>query len=146
MVLPSSALRWASTRRRRACSDLHVLLNLGSAQPQHPAQLLDGHIVVEQRTDLLQREAEVPQGQQPVEATQCGDVVEPVTGLRVDLVGPEQAGLVVMPEHPGRDLPKSCEFTDGQHDASTTTASHGVKVKKFPKFLPLGVSDDAISL
>ena len=50
--------------------DFHVLLNLGSAQPQHPAQLLDGHIVVEQRTDLLQREAEVPQGQQPVEATQ----------------------------------------------------------------------------
>ena len=63
--------------------DLHVLLNLGPAQPQHPAQLLDGHVVVEQRTDLLQREAEVPQGQQAVEATQCGDVVEPVTGLRV---------------------------------------------------------------
>ena len=118
----------------------HVLLDLGPAQPQHPAHLLDGHVVVEQRADLLQREPEVAQGQQAVEATQRADLVEPVTGLRVDARGPEQAGLVVMPEHAGRDLPQSCEFTDGQHDASISTASHGVKVKNFPKFSARGVS------
>ena len=82
----------------------HVLLNLGPAQPQHPAHLLDGKVVVEQGADLLQRETEVAQGEQAVEAAQGRDVVEPVAGLRVDLAGLEQAGLVVVPEHPGRDL------------------------------------------
>ena len=48
----------------------HVLLNLGPAQPQHPAHLLDGKVVLEQRADLLQRETEVAQGEQAVEAAQ----------------------------------------------------------------------------
>ena len=123
----------------------HVLLNLGPARPQHPAQLLDGKIVVEQRANLLQRETEVAQGEQAVEAAQRGDVVEPVAGLRVDLAGLEQAGLVVMPEHAGRDLAEPCEFTD-IHDRPITRASHGVKVKSFSRNSVPDVSSAVISL
>jgi hypothetical protein len=38
-------------------------LELGSAQPQHAAQLLQRQLVVEQASDLLEREAEVAQRQ-----------------------------------------------------------------------------------
>jgi hypothetical protein len=106
-----------------------VLLDLGLAQQEHAAQLLDGRVVVEHWSDLLQGDAKVSHGEQSMQTGQLCDVVEPVSGLRVDPPGPEQADLVVVPKHPGRDLPEPCELSDGQHDTPIDTASHDVKVK-----------------
>ena len=47
--------------------DGHVLLDLRPPQPEHPAQLVDGRVVVHQWPDLLQREAEVAQGDEAVQ-------------------------------------------------------------------------------
>ncbi|HEV3452243.1 MAG TPA: hypothetical protein VG869_13740 [Acidimicrobiia bacterium] len=44
-----------------------ILRDLGLAQPQHPAQLLDRQVLAEDLADLVQGEAEVPKGEQAVE-------------------------------------------------------------------------------
>ena len=50
------------------------LLDLSSAQTQHSAQLLERRLPVEHTADLLEREPEISQRQQPV---QCGELCTP---------------------------------------------------------------------
>jgi hypothetical protein len=108
-----------------------VLLDLGSAQPQHPAQLLDRDSVVEHLADLLQAEADVTQGDDAVQPVQLMDAVAAVTVGRVDPIGPEQADLVVVAQHAWRHLSEPGELSDVQHDDVLDTPSHRVKVKRF---------------
>src|ERR1017187_7279513 len=115
-MLPSSARSWASTRRSLACSSATTCSILGPPQAEHAAQLFDRGVVVEHRADLLQREAEVPQSEETVQPAQLSDLVGPVSGVRVDPTGLEQAGLIVVPKHPGRDLPEPCELSDVQYE------------------------------
>ena len=98
----------------------HVPFDLGLAKLEHSPELLDGGFGVEQLPDLLQREAEVSKGNKAVEATQLRHLVTPIAGPWMDEVGLEQADLVVMAKHPGRDLPDSCELSDVQHDESNS--------------------------
>jgi hypothetical protein len=49
--------------------------------------------------------------------------------MRVDLSWRQQAGLAVVPEHPGRYLAQARELADSQHDASIDMGSRRVKVK-----------------
>jgi hypothetical protein len=109
-----------------------ALLELGSAKTQHPGELLERRLTVEQSADLLKREAQVTQRQQPVKAGELVHAVRAVTRIRVDAFRPEQPQLVVVAEHPRRDLPEPGELSDVQHDDRSDTASHGVKVKASP--------------
>jgi hypothetical protein len=42
------------------------LLDLGLAHAQHAPELVEGRLVGEDGADLVEREAQVPQGQEPV--------------------------------------------------------------------------------
>jgi hypothetical protein len=107
----------------------YFLRDLRPSKPQHPAELLDRRIVSEQWADLLQCQAEVSQRQEAVEVAELGHLVGPVAARRVDLPGPEQADLVVVPQHARRHLAQPGEPSDVQHDGVMDTPSHRVKVK-----------------
>jgi predicted amidohydrolase YtcJ len=106
-----------------------LLRDLRLPKAQHPAQLLDRRIAGEQLAHLLQCEAEVSQRQEAVELAELGHLVGPVAARRVDLPGPEQADLVVVPQHARRHLAEPGELSDVQHAGTIDTPSHGVKVK-----------------
>ena len=53
------------------------LLNLGSAQPQHSAKLLDRDVLGQDLPDLLQAEADVAQSDDPMHSPQLVNAVEP---------------------------------------------------------------------
>jgi hypothetical protein len=57
-------------------------------------------------------------------------LVEPVAAGRVDPGRAEQPGRVVVAQHAYRHLAMPGEVSDGEHDASYPTASHGVRVKR----------------
>jgi hypothetical protein len=78
-----------------------VPFDLGLAEAEHPAQLLHRGILVERHADLIEREAEVSQRKQTMEASQLTEFVRSVSGGRVDILGLEQSGLVVVTQHPG---------------------------------------------
>jgi hypothetical protein len=83
----------------------HVLLDLGSAQLQHAAQVLDGEILaVQQLSDLLEREPEVPERKETVQTADLPDRVEAVAALWIHAIRSEQAELVIVAEHARRNL------------------------------------------
>ena len=45
-----------------------LLFELGSPEPQHAAQLIDGRVLGKHLADLLQAQTEIPQRDQPVQA------------------------------------------------------------------------------
>ena len=71
------------------------------AHAQHPSQLIDRYLLIEQVADLLKGKAQITKGDEPVEAGQLSDGVQPIPGGRLDPVGPEQADLVVVAQHAG---------------------------------------------
>src|SRR5207302_7234859 len=105
------------------------LLDLGLADAKHPSELIDRRVLLENSADLFQREAEVAQGQDAMQSAQLAGGVEAVAVGRVDLLGLEQADLIVVAQHPRRHLAESSELSDVQHDADIYMPSHSVKVK-----------------
>jgi hypothetical protein len=61
----------------------HLGLQLRASQAQHPAKLDDVDPVVEDRLDLLQREAQILEGDEPVEPAQLPGVVGAVSADRI---------------------------------------------------------------
>ena len=58
-------------------------------------------VLIEQPTDLIQAEAEIPQGQESVEPAELCHCIEPITRRRVHPAGLKQSEVVVVPQHPG---------------------------------------------
>ena len=102
------------------------------AHPQHPPQLVNGQVLVEDRADLLEVEAEVAQGHEAVEPGQLVCRVIAVAGRGIHPVGAEEADLVVVAKHPRGHLAEPGEVSDGQHGVVIHDASHCVKVKTWP--------------
>jgi hypothetical protein len=115
-MLPSRIRRCASTRRRRACSSATCCS------------------IWDLRNRSMPRSCST-EGSSPSSSSWiCSSVsprsrstssrwrrlswvrVEAVAALWVDALGPEHADLVVVAEHPRRDLPQPCELADAQHD------------------------------
>src|ERR1700694_3390389 len=106
------------------------LLDLGLADAKHPSKLVQWRIVIEELMNLIQTEAEVPEGQQPVKPGQLSYRIGPVAGLSMHPLGAKQSDLVVVPKHSRRDLAEPCKISDVQHDVPSYTPSHCVKVKR----------------
>ena len=92
------------------------LFDLRLPQPQHSPELVERWLVVEEFADLVEAEAEIAEGQESVQATELRHAVRPVAGGGVDAVGAQQAELVVVPQHPRRDVTEASEVSDVQHD------------------------------
>jgi hypothetical protein len=103
-------------------------LQVGPPQPQHAAQLVGGDLVVEDRTHLLEREPEILERDDPVEPGQLAGGVRAIAGDGIDVRGREQPDRVVVTQHPDRHPAVTGEVSDTEHDASGSTASHGVRV------------------
>jgi hypothetical protein len=97
------------------------LLDLSAADAQHPSQLLERRLVIEHNANLLETQAEIPQGQQTVQSSELGNPVRAVPGVRVDVHGAQQPNLVVVPQHAGRDVTEASEVSDVQHDTTIDT-------------------------
>ncbi len=93
-----------------------------SAQPQHAAQLVDADLLVDEGAHLREGEAEVFEGDDPVESGELAGVVEAVAAGRVDPGGPQQSDRVVVTQHSDRHEPAAGEVSDGEHDAYRCTA------------------------
>ena len=106
-----------------------VLLDLGLAHSQHPPELLDGRVLLENLPYPLQSEAQVAKRQDPMEPAELVRAVEAIAVGRIDSIRFEHADLVVVTQHPGRHLTESGELSDVQHDGISDTPSHCVKVK-----------------
>jgi hypothetical protein len=82
------------------------------------ARISVGEIVLQQRPDLLQRQAELLQRKNAVEPRQLPDAVVAIAGLGIDMGGLQQSELVVEPQLPCRDLRDLGKFTDPEHQNS----------------------------
>jgi hypothetical protein len=91
------------------------LFDLGLPQPEHPPQFLYRYLTGEGLPDLFQAEAEVAQGHDRVQLAQLLNAVQAVPTGRPDLLGNQQAKLVVVPQHARRHLAEPGELSDGQH-------------------------------
>ncbi len=101
------------------------LLDLGAADPQHSSELIERRLVVEELADLVEAEAEIAQRQQPVQTRELRHRVRAVPVVGVDALGTQQADLVVVPQHPRRDLAEAGKVSDAQHD-NTSEHPHTV--------------------
>ena len=80
---------------RRNADQLHLLfaqlaLDLGLAYRQHATQLLDRQLAIvwiEQRADLLERQSEIIERDDPMQPWQLLDCVVPVTAKRIRMLG-----------------------------------------------------------
>jgi hypothetical protein len=97
-------------------------LQLGLAQPQHPAQLFGADLLVQHGAHLVEGEAEIFQRDDAVEPRKLAGLIEPVAAGRVDPSREEQPGRVVMTQHADRHPTVPGEVSDGEHDASNSTA------------------------
>jgi len=93
----------------------HPILNLGLLHPQHPANLRRRQVLVEQLRDLLQREAEVLQGENAVEPGQLVERVVAIAGEAIDLDGLEQPDFVVVTQRLHRHAADSRKVSDLDH-------------------------------
>src|SRR5262245_17844569 len=107
-------------------------LYLGLAHPQHPPQFVNGQVLVEDRADLVEIEAEVAQGHEAVESGQLVCRVIAVAGCGIHSVGAKEADLVVVAQHARGPLAEPGEVSDGHHGVVIYDASHCVKVKTWP--------------
>ena len=119
----------ASTRRSRAVLLAEIVLDLRLTHAEHPAELFERHLVVQDHADLIEGETEVAQGQQPMQTAELRDPVRPVPGGRVHSLGLQQTDLVVVTKHPRRNPAEAGEVSDAQHDDIINTPSHSVRVK-----------------
>lgn len=103
---------------------------LGLAQTQHAPQFVRVDLLVEDRADLFQGEAEVLERNDAVEQGELVRRVEAVARVRVDPGRAQQSDGVVVAQHPDRHPPVPGEVSDGEHDDPYGTASHGVRVKR----------------
>ena len=92
------------------------LLELCPTQSQHPVELLERELVDQQIADLLEREPEVAQRQQPMQATELPDAVVAAAAPGVDPLGNEQFELVVVTQHSRGHPPEPGELSDAQRD------------------------------
>ncbi len=60
-----------------------VVFDLGPAHAQHPAELIERELVVENRPYLVEAEAKVAQSQQSMETAELRDPVGPIPGDRI---------------------------------------------------------------
>lgn len=116
---------------------LQLLCKLRPLELEHAADFVDWQVVIQQRRDLLQREAQVAEREDAVEARQLIGRVVAVAGLRVDARRPEQAQPIVVPEHLDRNAAELREIANLEHGRGTlstrltqNTLSHGGRVKR----------------
>ncbi|KAF0791855.1 hypothetical protein P405_11065 [Streptomyces sp. FR-008] len=100
----------------------HRVLQLGPAQPQHAPQLPGVDLLVHDVADLLKGEAEFLERDDPVEAGELGRGVVAVAVGGIDAGRAQQAGRVVVTQHPDRDTAVPGEVSDGEHGVSELTA------------------------
>ncbi len=105
-----------------------MVARLRVAEAQHAAQLVDGHLVVDDLADLGEREPEVAEGEDPVQSLELVSAVPAVPGLRVDLRRRQEAHVVVVVQGAHRHLGHTGERPDPEHDSIPTT-SRDVRVK-----------------
>lgn len=84
---------------------------------------------VEQTPDLVEAEAELLERDQTVESSELLDGVVAVAGLLVDAIRPQQADLVVGPQHALGHPAGGGELSDGEHDSTDSRPSHSVRLK-----------------
>ena len=92
--------------------------DLGLAQAQHAAQRLGREVLGEQRGDLLEREPQVLEGDDPVQARELRGGVEAVAAGEVDAGRLEQADLVVVAQHLDGYARQAREVPDLKHAGS----------------------------
>lgn len=68
---------------------------LSPTHPQHPAKLSGVNAVAQEFADLPQREAQLLEGDDPVEVAELADLIPTVAGPLVQMRGAEQAQIVV---------------------------------------------------
>src|SRR6266404_1020672 len=93
-------------------------LHLRPLQRQHGAQFGWRYLVLQQRPDLLQRQAEFLERENAVQPRQLPDAVVAIAGLGIDMGGLQQSELVVEPQLPCRDPRNLGEFADSEHQNS----------------------------
>ncbi|GHG40523.1 hypothetical protein GCM10018980_14860 [Streptomyces capoamus] len=94
----------------------------GPPQPQHAAQFLDAYLPLDDVPHLPKGEAEVLERDDAVQAGELGGGVVAVAAGGVDVGRAQQAGGVVVTQHPDRDAAVPGEVSDGEHDVSESTA------------------------
>jgi len=92
------------------------LLDLRPSQAQHRPHVLHGRVLGELLPDLLEREADVAEGDDPMQAAQLAGRVVAVPRRRIDPVRAEQGELVVVAKHARRHLAEPGEVSDVDHD------------------------------
>src|SRR6185312_247142 len=90
-------------------------LQLRLLQHQHAADLVGRDLSIDHARDLLQRQAELLQGENAVEAAELVGAVIAVAGGRIDPLRAEQADAVVVAQQAAGDARDSREFSDSEH-------------------------------
>src|SRR5438552_3775686 len=90
-------------------------LYLGPTHPQHPPQLVNSQLLVEDGANLIEVEAEVSQSHEAVESSELMRRVIAIASSGIHPDGVEEADLVVVAQHPRRHLAEPGEVSDGQH-------------------------------
>ena len=97
-----------------SCSgDPVLLLHLGTPDPQQRGDAIRIDTLIEDRGDVVETEAELTQGDDPVQTLQLPRVVPAAAAELVHVSGNEQAGGVPMPQHPMGHLTDLREGSDG---------------------------------
>ena len=99
-----------------AQSDLQAYFSkLGVAEPEHAVQLTGVDLLVENQPDLGERETQVLQSDDPVQAGKLARFVHAVPGYRVHVHGTQQAEPVIVTKHADRHPADIGEFSDTEH-------------------------------
>lgn len=95
------------------------LFDLGTGEGEHPPEPVGVEIfaVFEQVADLFEGEAHLFEGDDAMELGELVNRVIAVARPLVYLPGFEQAELIVVAQHPGRNLAEFGEFTDLEHES-----------------------------
>lgn len=92
-----------------------LLLHLGTPDAQECRDPVGVDALGEDRRDVVETEAELTQGDDPVQTLELRRIVRPVAGELDHVGGDEQPGRVPVPEHPVGHLADLRERSDGQH-------------------------------
>ena len=105
------------------------LRELRTRQRQHPRELRGTEIVVEQRSELLERQTEILQRLDPMQPRELPGPVIPVAGHRIRFYWHQRADLLIVPQGPNGHPAEPGKRSDGQHDATIFQPFRGVRVK-----------------
>src|SRR5215472_9529374 len=94
---------------------LDLNLDLCLAELEHSAKLRRGYLVGENPSDLVQREAEFLQGNDPIQLGELACAVVAVAGVRIDARRTQQPDGVIVAKHPDRDAAVASEVSDAEH-------------------------------